>query len=482
MNTCRRINSEWLFFKQPLSDTTTTLSPTPPAQNDSRFYPVNLPHDWLIANSADHYENSEGWYQKTISSDILPFDASSDDDWLLYFEGVYMDCTIFVNGMQAGEWKYGYSSFEVRLTPFLKTGENTILVHVRYQSPNSRWYSGAGIYRSVWLKKVPAVHIASDGIAAETHRLENGNWSLCMHTTLEKEGIQQSAKDFFASENDNPNASLSLSFCVQTLDGTVILSEIPKDTPVTLTNIQPWDINEPNLYKIVCTLSENSTAIQTETITTGFRTTRFDTNEGFFLNDVHIKLKGVCQHHDLGALGSAVNRSAIKRQLTILKSMGVNAVRTTHNMPAVELLELADEMGILIVDEAFDMWEMSKTTYDYARFFKEWSARDVKSWICRDRNHPCVILWSIGNEIYDTHANEHGQEITRYLKEQVLLHDPYGHALPTIGSNFMQGENARKCADILKIAGYNYAERLYNKQHADHPDWVIYGSETSSTV
>ena len=478
MNTCRRINSEWLFFKQPLSDTTTTL----PAQNDSRFCPVNLPHDWLIANSADHYENSEGWYQKTISSDILPFDASSDDDWLLYFEGVYMDCTIFVNGMQAGEWKYGYSSFEVRLTPFLKTGENTILVHVRYQSPNSRWYSGAGIYRSVWLKKVPAVHIASDGIAAETHRLENGKWSLCMHTTLEKDGVQQSAKDFFASENDNPNASLSLSFCVQTLDGTVILSEIPEDTPVTLTNIKPWDIGEPNLYKIVCTLSENGTAIQTETITTGFRTTRFDTNEGFFLNDVHIKLKGVCQHHDLGALGSAVNRSAIKRQLMILKSMGVNAVRTTHNMPAVELLELADEMGILIVDEAFDMWEMSKTTYDYARFFKEWSARDVKSWICRDRNHPCVILWSIGNEIYDTHANEHGQEITRYLKEQVLLHDPYGHALPTIGSNFMQGENARKCADILKIAGYNYAERLYNKQHADHPDWVIYGSETSSTV
>ena len=478
MNTCRRINSEWLFFKQPLSDTTTTL----PAQNDSRFCPVNLPHDWLIANSADHYENSEGWYQKTISSDILPFDASSDDDWLLYFEGVYIDCTIFVNGMQAGEWKYGYSSFEVRLTPFLKTGENTILVHVRYQSPNSRWYSGAGIYRSVWLKKVPAVHIASDGIAAETHRLKNGKWSLCMHTTLEKEGIQQSAKDFFASENDNKSTSLSLSFCIQTLDGTVILSEIPEDTPVTLTNIKPWDISEPNLYKIVCTLSENGTAIQTETITTGFRTTRFDTNEGFFLNDVHIKLKGVCQHHDLGALGSAVNRSAIKRQLMILKSMGVNAVRTTHNMPAVELLELADEMGILIVDEAFDMWEMSKTTYDYARFFKEWSARDVKSWICRDRNHPCVILWSIGNEIYDTHANEHGQEITRYLKEQVLLHDPYGHALPTIGSNFMQGENARKCADILKIAGYNYAERLYNKQHADHPDWVIYGSETSSTV
>ncbi len=489
MNTCRRINSEWLFFKQPLSDTnapTELSSELPsgrssklPSPDDARFQPVNLPHDWLISNSSDHYENSESWYQKTLSSDVLDFDTSSNadnNDWLLYFEGVYMDCTIFVNGMQAGEWKYGYSSFEVRLTPFLKTGDNTILVHVRYQSPNSRWYSGAGIYRSVWLKKVPAIHIASDGINAETHRTADGKWTLCMHTTLEKDGMQQSASDFLAS------ASLSLSFCVQTIDGTIIHSGICENTPVTLTDIKPWDVSDPNLYQIVCTLSENGTAIQTETITTGFRTTRFDPNEGFFLNDVHMKLKGVCQHHDLGALGAAVNRSAIKRQLLILKSMGVNAVRTTHNMPAVELLELADKMGILIVDEAFDMWEMRKTPYDYGRFFKEWSARDVKSWICRDRNHPSVILWSIGNEIYDTHANEHGQEITRYLKEQVLLHDPYGHALPTIGSNFMQGENARKCADILKIAGYNYAERLYNKQHADHPDWVIYGSETSSTV
>ena len=493
MNTCRRINSDWLFFKQPLSDAPTKL----PATDDARFQPVNLPHDWQISNSADHYEASEGWYQKTISSDLLGFDASSDDDWLLYFEGVYMDCTIYVNGQKAGEWKYGYSSFEIRLTPFLKADTNTILVHVRYQSPNSRWYSGAGIYRSVWLKKVPAIHIASDGINAEIHRTANGKWTLCMHTTLEKDGIQQSAANFysssaassatFSSDASLPSqavtkSDLSLSFCVQTLDGTVICDEIPENTSVTLDNIKPWDLADPQLYHIVCTLFQNGIATQTETITTGFRTTRFDPNKGFFLNDVHIKLKGVCQHHDLGALGAAVNRSAIKRQLLLIKSMGANAVRTTHNMPAVELLELADEMGILIVDEAFDMWEMSKTTYDYGRFFKEWSARDVKSWICRDRNHPSVILWSIGNEIYDTHASEHGQEITRYLKEQVELHDPYGHARPTIGSNFMQGENARKCADILKIAGYNYAERLYNKQHADHPDWVIYGSETSSTV
>lgn len=481
MNIRKRWNRNWQFFKQPLPASQTDSAShreALPSKNDLRWQAVNLPHDWMISNSADHYENSEGWYQKTLFLDSLNRSDASCEDWLLYFEGVYMDCTIYVNDNKAGEWKYGYSSFEIRLTPFLNVGENRILVHVRYQSPNSRWYSGAGIYRNVWLKKVPAVHIASDGIYTQTWR-EDNTWHLCMHTTLEKDKIQYPADELIRSAAD---CALSLSFCLQTMDGAVVADNIQENVPVTLNDITPWDLENPTRYQIVCSLFENGQVIQTETVTTGFRTTRFDPNEGFFLNDVHMKIKGVCQHHDLGALGAAVNRSAIKRQLLILKSMGVNAIRTTHNMPAVELLELADELGFLVADEAFDMWEMSKTPFDYARFFKEWSARDVKSWVCRDRNHPCVILWSIGNEIYDTHANEHGQEITRYLMEQVRLHDPYGHAAVTIGSNYMQGENAQKCADILKIAGYNYAERFYNKHHEEQPDWVIYGSETSSTV
>ena len=197
---------------------------------------------------------------------------------------------------------------------------------------------------------------------------------------------------------------------------------------------------------------------------------------------MHTKLNGVCEHHDLGALGAAFHRMAMRRKMLILKEMGVNSIRCAHNMPAPELLDLADEMGILIVDEAFDMWERAKTPYDYARFFPEWYQRDVKSWICRDRNHPCILFWSIGNEIYDTHVSERGQEVTRLLYDEVRRYDPRGHAMVTIGSNFMPWENARKCADILKFAGYNYGEKYYEEHHKKHPDWYVYGSETSSTV
>ena len=183
-------------------------------------------------------------------------------------------------------------------------------------------------------------------------------------------------------------------------------------------------------------------------------------------------------HHDMGALGSAVNKNAIRRQLEIMKGMGVNSIRTSHNPPAPELMELADEMGIMIDSEAFDMWELKKTDYDYARFFKEWHERDVRSWVRRDRNHASVIMWSIGNEIYDTHASPHGVEITEELKRCVRI-DDYNVKFPvTIGSNYMQWEGAQNCAEHIDTVGYNYTERLYDEHHAKHPDWIIYGSET----
>lgn len=216
--------------------------------------------------------------------------------------------------------------------------------------------------------------------------------------------------------------------------------------------------------------------------TFGFRTISFTPDNGFFLNGRRLKIYGRCEHLDLGALGAAVNKAALKRKLNILRTMGVNAIRTSHNMPAAELMELADEMGFLILSEAFDMWELPKTEYDYARFFRDWAAKDVAAWIRRDRNHPSIIGWSIGNEIYDTHAGERGQEITAMLRALVREHDPNGNGAVTIGSNYMQGENAQKCADIVKLAGYNYAERLYTKHHEKYPDWVIYGSETASVL
>jgi beta-galactosidase len=251
---------------------------------------------------------------------------------------------------------------------------------------------------------------------------------------------------------------------------------------INLSSPEVWDIDSPVLYTLRTELISKGTVLDEAINQFGFRTIQFDPEKGFLLNDRKVKLHGVCQHHDLGALGAAVNRTALRRQLTLLKEMGVNAIRTSHNMCAVELLELADEMGILINAESFDMWERPKNKYDYARFFKDWVEKDVANWIRRDRNHPCIILWCIGNEIYDTHADEHGQETTRNLMNLVQKHDPYHNAWVTIGSNYMPWENAQGCADIVKLAGYNYAEKYYDAHHDKYPDWIIYGSETGSIV
>ncbi|MDE7224893.1 MAG: DUF4982 domain-containing protein, partial [Acetatifactor sp.] len=260
-----------------------------------------------------------------------------------------------------------------------------------------------------------------------------------------------------------------------------------------LAGLEEWNLENPVCYQLRVELYASVRAGQSDSldvskpadsqyITVGLRRMEFTTDKGFYLNGKYVKVHGVCEHHDLGCLGAAFHKEAMRRKFRILKEMGVNALRTSHNMPAQEVMELADEMGILVLSEAFDMWERSKTPYDYGRFFKEWAERDVRSWIRRDRNHPSLFLWSIGNEIYDTHADAHGEEITRRLVEDVRLHDPYGNALITIGSNFMPWEGAQNCADIVKVAGYNYGEKYYAAHHKEHPDWIIYGSETASVV
>ncbi|MBP3544444.1 MAG: DUF4982 domain-containing protein, partial [Lachnospiraceae bacterium] len=253
-------------------------------------------------------------------------------------------------------------------------------------------------------------------------------------------------------------------------------------TELMVKNPQLWSDKAPNCYTIELQIIKGSEVSDTIANTCGFRVFTYNPARGFFVNGIYTKMKGVCLHHDLGALGSAFHKAAMERQIRVMQEMGCNAIRTSHNPPSPQLLELADRMGMLVIDEAFDMWERAKTEYDYARFFKEWSAKDVASWIRRDRNHPCIVMWSIGNEIGDTHADEHGQELTRYLMGEVHKHDPLHNAAVTIGSNYMMGENAQKCADIIKMAGYNYAARFYEKHHEEHPDWCIYGSETCSTV
>ncbi|MCR5094727.1 MAG: DUF4982 domain-containing protein, partial [Lachnospiraceae bacterium] len=246
--------------------------------------------------------------------------------------------------------------------------------------------------------------------------------------------------------------------------------------------IHSWDIDSPVLYTLKTSLQTDDAEPDTEETRVGFRTVTMDPQGGFFLNGRHLKLNGVCEHHDLGALGAAFNRTAFARKLKTLGRMGVNAIRFSHNMAAEEALNLADEMGFLVISEAFDMWERSKTEYDYARFFRKWHARDVERWIRRDRNHPCVILWSIGNEIYDTHADLRGVSITRTLCKLTREYDPMGNARSTSGSNYMPWQGAQNCAEYLDAVGYNYAEKYYQAHHEAHPDWVIYGSETASIV
>lgn len=472
MSKKRLFCDNWEFAKTPLG---TEYS------EELDFAPVDIPHDWMIYDTGNLYETSTGWYRRVLHHEKNGLRTS------LRFEGVYMDSRVYVNGALAGEWKYGYSTFEFDITELLRQGENLITVRVDYQEPNSRWYSGAGIYRRVWLKTYPDCHLVSDGVyisanadgtvtvSTETERPVGTNVAgLSVQHHVFKDGVELACvrNACCAADISRIPAPVRREGCQYSLNTDSMRIENPL----------LWDIEAPQLYTCVTELLLNGAVIDREENTFGFRTIEFTTDHGFFLNGRHVKLHGCCEHHDLGALGAAVNPVAIRRKLATLRTMGVNAIRTSHNMPAVEFMEAADEMGFLILSEGFDMWEMAKTTYDYHRFFKEWAERDVASWVRRDRNHPSIIGWSIGNEIYDTHASEHGMEIASMLAGYVRQHDHRSNGYVTQGSNFMQWENAQKCADILKLAGYNYAERLYDEHHAAHPDWMIYGSETSSVV
>lgn len=334
-----------------------------------------------------------------------------------------MNSTLYVNGHVAGEWKYGYSTFEFDITPYLIEGDNTINMRVIHESPNSRWYSGAGIYRSVWLKTYPKTHIAPDGIYIAARHAGGEAWTVDVDCELQvEEGAETSGLKLSHTILDDAGTAIAHGESALPAQGSRLIvhahSRLTVDRPVL------WDIGNPCLYTLQTELLDQDEVAEEERQNFGFRRVELDSERGFFLNGNHVKIYGVCQHHDLGCLGAAVNKAALRRQFVLLQEMGVNAIRTAHNMPAVELMELADEMGMLIVSEAFDMWERSKTPYDYARFFPEWWKKDVASWVRRDRNHPSLIMWSIGNEIYDTHADARGQEVTRQLQDEVLAHDP----------------------------------------------------------
>ena len=492
-------NDDWTFLKTPLGTDLASL-------DTASFAEVRIPHDWLIYNTDALYEDATGWYRK-----VFPLGKEYGKRYQIYFEGVYMDTTVYVNRREVGTWKYGYSSFFFDITDALEPGQNEILVRVDHQSPNTRWYSGAGIYRNVWLIDQEEAHFVTDsfyvspkprGMHGKQMTPEtplDGLWELRVSAEIlgvDPDSDAGKAYSLFLQVPElDINVSFPLSECVRPLQDAVVEGAeealpwrpqgekpILAEVCIPIEHPELWSTEHPRLYMIGLSLKKGERMLDRFTADFGFRSFVFTTDRGFFLNGQHLKLNGVCQHHDLGALGSAYCHDAMKRQILILKEMGVNAIRTSHNMPAPDLLEIADKEGILLLVESFDMWRSPKTAYDYARFFPKWQARDVASWVRRDRNHACVVGWSIGNEIYDTHADPQAPAITRMLMEEVHSHDPYHNAEVTIGSNYMPWEGAQKCADVLKLAGYNYGEKYYEKHHAEHPDWMIYGSETSSTV
>ena len=455
-------NNDWFFHREPLETTIDTFF------NTKDWEPVDIPHDWMIYDSKDLYAQGVSCYKKTFTVPTLGLDRLS-----ILFEGVYMDNEIYLNGEKIFTWPYGYSQFEIDLTSYVKEGENTIWVKNTYELPNSRWYPGSGIYRNVWLVRRPAVHFTTDG----------------GYLSAKKEGDAFILHADYEIQNDTDSAcEVTLCHTVLAPDGKVAGTSketltIPCGLTVnkqTMTFEAPllWDIESPNLYTVHSEIIKDETASDERF---GFRTIAFDPDKGFFLNGRNVKINGSCEHHTLGALGAAINREAVRRQLTIMQKMGVNAIRSAHNMPAPELMELCDEMGLLLYTESFDMWERTKTDYDYGNDFKDWWKKDLTSWVRQDRNHPCVFIWGIGNEIYDTHFDR-GLELTKELHNAVRELDYRKNACTTLASNYIEWEAAQRTGEVIDLVGYNYLDKCYDEHHEKYPDWKIFGSETSATV
>jgi beta-galactosidase len=433
-------NDNWEFAK------TDVASRTPPPT----WQPVKIPHDWLIYDVKNLYETSCGWYRKRFTLDFSP-----KKSYRLYFDGVYMDCTVYVNNEFVMDWKYGYTAFEADISDFVKAGRNEVIVQVRHAAPNSRWYSGAGIYRNVWLYETEKTHFITDGLYFNAVK-RGSAWDCTV--SAEVAGADYDSVLFTAAGKTTAENNFSL--------------KIPA--------AQIWSLEKPYLFDLTAQLMRRDEVIDEVSCKVGFREMRFTPDKGFFLNGKRVKMNGVCLHHDLGCLGAAFNKAAAKRQLLTMKEMGANAIRTAHNPPAKEFMELCDELGFLVNSEFTDIWELPMTEFDYSRFFTEWYEKDTASWIRRDRNHASLVMWSIGNEILDTHVNAHALEITKNLHAAVRKHDPLCNAPTTIGSNYMEWEPAQKCAMEVDLAGYNYGEHLYEVHHKKHPNWCIYGSETTS--
>jgi len=476
----RRANfdEDWRFFK----------GEAPGAENpgfdDSRWTRLRLPHDWAIEGPFDQRNNpatgglpvaGTGWYRKSF----LAPESQKGRIFTIVFDGAMSNSKVWLNGEELGGRPYGYSSFYFNLTPQLRFGSAPNVLSVRLQpEPNaSRWYPGAGIYRHVWLDVTAPVHVAEWGTYVTTPEVSEGKATVAVKTEVRNQTGQETEVVLRQTAFD-----ASGKVAARMTGGRVAISPEATRTiaaSLAVSNPHRWDVDDPYLYRLETEVLAAGRVIDQYTTPFGIRTIAFDRDHGFVLNGKPRKLHGVCLHHDLGALGAAVNRRALERQIEILKGAGVNAIRTSHNPPAPELLELTDRMGIVVMDEVFDMWRMPKVPNGYSKYFDAWSERDVRDFVRRDRNHPSIILWSIGNEIPEQNSSD-GWKEARRLSD--LFHEEDPTRPTTTAMNQWEAAIRNHFADQVDIKGFNYSPTHYDQIRSGHPDWVVYGSETASCV
>lgn len=448
-------NKGWKFILDA------SVNPAAPATDKWRS--LNLPHDWSIelpfdANSptgtgGGALRGGLGWYSKTFQ---LPVSAKGKFV-SIQFDGVYRNSEVWINGNLLGARPNGYISFEYDMTPYLNFGDkiNQLLVKVdNSEQPNSRWYSGSGIYRNTWLRITDPVHISYNGIWVATPVVNSKQAVVEAEISMENTSNMDEEVNVIVTVVDPRTkekfSKHSITKISKSKTGKALFKiEVPHPAL--------WSVDQPQLYKMEVTLLRKGRTIEKQATPIGFRFFSFDVNKGFLLNGQSLKIRGVCNHHDLGALGTAINISALRRQLQLLKDMGCNGIRTSHNPPAPELLNLCDEMGFIVMDEAFDMWKLSKSKYDYSLDWDKWHRRDLEDMVKRDRNHPSIFIWSVGNEIGEQWVKETDTAAMAILPSLVKIVKELDPSRPTVtANNEINKWNRLLQSNAADITGYNY--------------------------
>lgn len=478
----------WKFTKGEVSNAEM------PAFNDAKWETVDIPHDWAIFGPFDKNNDLQNvavtqnfetqaslktgrtgglpyvgirWYRTT-------FHSTPGKQTTLIFDGAMSEARVFVNGKEACFWPYGYNSFYCDVTSLVNEDgkNNTLAVRLENRPQSSRWYPGAGLYRNVHVVTTEKIHVPVWGTQITTPYVKDEYASVCLRTTILNAG----------------KTELTVVTDIMDADGQVVSTKTNKGVinhgqPFTQNFIverpKLWSPETPVLYKAVSKIYSGDTLLDTYSTRFGIRTIEYIADKGFYLNGKRRKFQGVCNHHDLGPLGAAINVAALRHQLTLLKEMGCDAVRTSHNMPAPELVELCDEMGFMMMLEPFDEWDIAKCDNGYHRFFNEWAEKDMVNMLRQYRNNPCVVMWSIGNEV-PTQWSPEGYKVAKFLQDICHREDPTRPV--TCGMDQVKSVLANGFAAMLDIPGLNYRAHLYDEAYERLPQNIILGSETSSTV